>query len=762
MLKFINLILFDFLKKGILPCLFVLANFFNFAYANQLEDQSHNLNSKMTREIEEAPILLPAQLKMLRTVETANRNYNAAEKIPNNFGAAPFAANHFRANSHNLMRHAAANSSIKVMLANSSASGTAEKHFVPEPPLPPGVAVPTDLEQLGYGRASLIAHSKWSTIRYLGERPAGYGLEHGAVQAAQRLALGNPNDVLPVATSAAVIHAMMEEYFAPLLSELPGGQAIAQGIHVQGAYVSPTFNPHDGYRIDFDNAFVVGLQSLYIYPSSCYHRPNPTICTPPFLSTGHDATVIGHELGHVVFNAIRHAKSPKGFQWFAVNEGYADFFSASFFETPLVGQTWQSNQVHAPYLRRLLDNPHTRDEKVLASAHAFSVVWSSLLWRMKTRLEGTSLASARAFDKAVLFSIFHLGEGGGSQLGDAATALLKATYQLGFMNWDSIMREEIARSKIELKAENLEQLSLKPYQNGTRPSQRSEAGFGCTIGRGGSANGPDFVLFPLLFVPLLLRHMKRPFKKSLFFSFCKELSEDKETPNAVCAQKTHKGGFDAVILAASRMTLISLLAGFVLCAACVRKPKQKLVTSIINPESPIDYQCNLALFSQAALESQTSHVRIARASDQGSQESVLMIVYDSATADPSSAAQIVYDRVTKRVDRILEIDGKPIASDLVSSTSTVADAQRFSRAMLGLLLFEEAPRAQNQAQVDRAGKPFGTTKKTEGFKEENVSLTSAGGFFVNVQFSRTREFWDLGIKIPELIQAAGQTICSLQ
>jgi hypothetical protein len=247
----------------------------------------------------------------------------------------------------------------------------------------------SQLARAGFGQASLLVRSPWITMRYLGERPAGFQVTGEDFATAAIQGFGSPNDVLPVTTAAQTVHDMMENYFAPLLRTLPQGQRVLSGLHVQGGYFSTTYNPPDDFRLDFDNAFIIGLQTLVVYPSSCFHRPDPRLCAPPYVSTGHDPTVIGHELGHVIFNRIRAYRSLKGYQWFAVNEGYADYFSASYFGSPLIGETWHASRLNAPYLRRLTDDPTTRDPEALATAHTFSVVWSSLLWRIRRRCYGS-------------------------------------------------------------------------------------------------------------------------------------------------------------------------------------------------------------------------------------------------------------------------------------------------------------------------------------------------------------------------------------
>jgi hypothetical protein len=334
--------------------------------------------------------------------------------------------------------------------------------FAPEPSARPGLDDNVNLSRLGFGRSRFLVDSKWATIRFLGPSPAGRGMSDEELEMAQMEAFGKPNDTTPVVTAVAAINEMMDEYFVPLLAGLPGGRDILSKIKVQGAYFSPEYIPpenededpsNDSY-IGRDNAFVVGLQALEIFPHGCFLEGGEVRdgCEPPFFSSGHDPTIMGHELGHVLFNHMRGAKSLEGFQWFAVNEGYADYFSAAHFKDPYVGRIWKVDQKSSPFLRRLVDSPKVGDEAYAHEIHAFSVVWSSALWKVRTRLVKEKGAAERDVDRSVLFSIAFLGETDKTRLGDAATALLRAAESLGFPQWKAIMREEFEQAEVRLKS----------------------------------------------------------------------------------------------------------------------------------------------------------------------------------------------------------------------------------------------------------------------------------------------------------------------
>lgn len=544
------------------------------------------------------------------------------------------------------------------------------------------------LTRAGFGQASFIVRSPWITMRYLGERPAGFQLSGPEFSEAAIQALGSPNDVLPVTTAAQAVHDMMETYFAPLLGSLPNGKTVMAGLHVQGAYFSTTYNPPDDFRLDFDNAFIVGLQTLVVYPSSCFQRPDPSQCTPPYLSTGHDPTVIGHELGHVIFNRIRAARSLKGYQWFAVNEGYADYFSASYHETPLIGETWQSSRLRAPYLRRLTDDPTTRDPEVLASAHAFSVVWSSLLWRIRTALIETDPSSRSAFDRAVLLSIAHLGEGGGNRLGDAATALLKAVHESGHSEWDAVLRAEFSRAGVELVAENLALAPEQPHEPGTTDPQETQnrrQGFGCSAQAavtGVSTNPlddrrnelPDLALFIL--ASALLRALQRK-------GVC--------TPRRQRDTKPSSATFGLCAAPRVAVGLSTLLS-----TACVRQPEPKTVRQLIQLRGPaLVYRCNLAFFGGSGGSTDISAIEINWPTADKSTRDLVGVIFDAQTADPASALQVHVDAELRRIDRFLGLEGKPIENQLTPTAVTETKVQQLALMALALAVLEEAPRARS-------------------------------------------------------------------
>ncbi len=332
----------------------------------------------------------------------------------------------------------------------SSSSG-----FVPEPAPVEGVTEVIDLDSLGYGRSKFLANSRWATIRYVGpnsglaSQPAGSGLSGTAQNNAQSDALGKQNDSVPVVTAAWIITKMMDEFFVPMLKTLPNGNDIISAFKIQGAYFAPGYIPQSG-KPERDNAYMVGLQSLYLWPSSCFEVAQRSDCKMPYMGTGHDPTVVGHELTHAIFNHLRGGKSLDGFQWTAVNEGYADYFSASYFSEPRIGRIWKVAGTTVQHLRAIDGKPTTADPTLITEAHLFSTVWSSTLWRVRNRLLAEQQALATDIDRMILLSILYLGETDKVRMGDAGSALLKAAEATDKTVWKDTIRQELATAEIAL------------------------------------------------------------------------------------------------------------------------------------------------------------------------------------------------------------------------------------------------------------------------------------------------------------------------
>lgn len=393
----------------------------------------------------------------------------------------------------------------RIQIVSSSTGAVAE-------PAAPGSAIAgNDLETLGYGTSKFLAHSRWATIRYRGpasglaSNPAGAGLPVAAQDVAQIAALGKENDSIPVVTAVWTITKMMDEYFTPILSKLPYGGRILSQTHVQGAYFAPGFVAPD-LQIERDNAFMVGLQSLYLWPSSCHGATSRVDCKAPYMSTGHDPTVVAHELTHAIFNHIRGGQSIDGFQWVAVNEGYADYFSASYFAEPKVGRIWKVANTAQQCLRAINQPRTTADPALLAEAHQYSMVWSSALWRIRGRLIAEHKANPLDVDTMVLHSISFLGESNKIRLGDAGTSLLKAAEALDRTLWKTVIRAELDAAEVALQqapSSFIDATTMANVSSEQRASQKSNPICGAVAGTNYIA-GLFMAMWPLALVFLRL------------------------------------------------------------------------------------------------------------------------------------------------------------------------------------------------------------------------------------------------------------------
>lgn len=378
-----------------------------------------------------------------------------------------------------------------------------------EPAMPANVPVPTDLDKLGRNQSRFVVANKWATIRYLGPNPAGAGLSGEALNQAQTAALGSENDTVPVVTAAVTISNMMENYYAPLLQSFPEGAAALPRIYVQGAYFAPTYRTSGG-NVSTDNAYIVGLQSLYLFPSSCFFKAREGECAGKFYSTGHDPTVVGHELGHVIFNQLRHAKGLEGFQWFAVNEALADYFSAAYFSEPLIGRIWRVSRPNQSHLRRLLDNPTTSEPSTLQEAHKFSVVWSSTLWRIRKRLKEERGVGAGEIDRTVLRSILFLGNTVNPRMGDAAAALIQAATSYKLDDWVPLIREELARAEISIAEKGDFSVERRGNDINTETQLTGAVGNCGSVPGAGGKSSLTAMLFLLAAPALALARKRRP------------------------------------------------------------------------------------------------------------------------------------------------------------------------------------------------------------------------------------------------------------
>lgn len=502
-----------------------------------------------------------------------------------------------------------------------------------------------DLERLGHGSSQFLVDSRWSTIRFLGDAPAGAGLAGEEQDKAQIAALGKTNDTIPVVTAAWTIHHVMEEFFAPLLRRLPDGEALLKRFKVQGAYFSPTYVPAEGGVIR-DNAFLVGLQSLELWPSSCFETESD-LCVEPFMSAGHDPTIVAHEIGHAVFNHLRNGRSLEGFQWVAANEGYADFFSAVYFSEPRLGRIWKiTDKPRGFELRRLGGDVSSEDEKAAAEAHSYGQVWSSILWNIRKRLIEELAAKPADLDLVFLYSIRFLGETEILRLGDAGIALIKANTTLGKPEWKAIMVEEFEKTDLRLEEENI------------RAQQSAVSGGG---------------------------------------------SEGKPSGGSSCGVVAHAGvgrwwallpGFAPLLWGLARRWRRWL--ALALCAGCVREKATP-------PGESLGYDCDANAMAEATgLEPAEVKVHLTWLGGEGA--AATFLVSDDRFLKSPSAVQLIVDRERRKIDQVRDKDGKPLSFDLSKPFLGVNDINQQANVLLGTVLVEAAP--QNLVSPS-ADSPFG-------------------------------------------------------
>jgi len=107
---------------------------------------------------------------------------------------------------------------------------------------------------------------------------------------------------------------------------------------------------------------------------------------PRFLDPPWDADLIYHEYTHAVVNSI--VGSSQGTAFKALNEGYADYFSASFLDDPDVGEfAGRLLRSRFPYLRTL-QNSNAFPRDFFDEEHQASLIWSGALWDVRSRLGG--------------------------------------------------------------------------------------------------------------------------------------------------------------------------------------------------------------------------------------------------------------------------------------------------------------------------------------------------------------------------------------
>lgn len=590
---------------------------------------------------------------------------------------------------------------------------------VSEPDVPSGVSLPPDVDILGYGQSQFLVDTRWSTIRYVGETPAGAGYTGSELNRRQRDALGTVHDSIPVITTAQTIHEMMEQYFAPLLRSLPRGDDILSRIKVQGAYFSPRSRYITETDSERDNAFIVGVQSLYIYPNSCFDKANSVVCSPIGYSAGHDPTIIGHELAHVIFNHVRDERSLEGWQWFAVNEGYADYFSASYFGDPVLGRIWRvSRPSGARYLRRLLDTPTTNDPKALEEGHAFGSVWSSALWRSRNRIVTNFKVATSDFDRVILMSINFLGESTKTKLGDAAAAVLKAAEILGHSDWKATLLEEFSKSEVELargvKISAAKGEVIEAEQGGIRCGQISVQ----SNARGQRTALPS-AAYLLLLAPLLaLLSGNRRLRKGKWISLCV-------------------------------LIFLPLLQGCQLSSLWKTPESQPSGLAII-------YQCNLS-----ALRDGTPLLPVQRTLSLTFAETApadvrneQIFVGDERYENADSALLLIVDKASLRIDQFRKRDGSLFQLYLGQKYLNSEDALAMQNMRLASIIIEGAARAWKNESNQNKPSASSTSRNAVSFDITGSPATAT----ISPEITGARGFGPLASEV----NLNGTSLCTYQ
>ncbi|MBN1593281.1 MAG: hypothetical protein JW941_08575, partial [Candidatus Coatesbacteria bacterium] len=107
----------------------------------------------------------------------------------------------------------------------------------------------------------------------------------------------------------------------------------------------------------------------------------------------HEADVVMHEYGH----AVVHNTSFEDFSNLTLNEGYADYFTCSLHDDPLLGEWWMP-----PYLRNL-DNDLVYPFDLAGESHHDGQIWSGALWDIR------ELFGADVADRIALGTLFYYG-----------------------------------------------------------------------------------------------------------------------------------------------------------------------------------------------------------------------------------------------------------------------------------------------------------------------------------------------------------------
>ncbi|MCJ8346344.1 M36 family metallopeptidase [bacterium] len=99
----------------------------------------------------------------------------------------------------------------------------------------------------------------------------------------------------------------------------------------------------------------------------------------------HDADIVLHEYGHSLVDALSGLQGGWGSQGGAMHEGYGDYFAASFFGDPYIGE-WDSSAYSEDGYLRTLKNAKVFPDDLEQEVHADGEIWSATLWDLWNKL----------------------------------------------------------------------------------------------------------------------------------------------------------------------------------------------------------------------------------------------------------------------------------------------------------------------------------------------------------------------------------------
>ncbi|MCO4782225.1 MAG: M36 family metallopeptidase [Candidatus Cloacimonetes bacterium] len=131
----------------------------------------------------------------------------------------------------------------------------------------------------------------------------------------------------------------------------------------------------------------------------------------------HDADIVLHEYGHSLVDALSGLQGGWGSQGGAMHEGFGDYFAASFFGDPNIGE-WDSSAYSEEGYLRTLKNAKIFPDDLEQEVHADGELWGATLWDLWKKL------GRKTTDTLVYHSLSFLPED--AIFRDGLTAILSA------------------------------------------------------------------------------------------------------------------------------------------------------------------------------------------------------------------------------------------------------------------------------------------------------------------------------------------------